>query len=348
MKKSFLSILFAFTFLSVFAVPGVKQFIPDASGEYVYYKDNTFKRESYIGILVYDDANYKIRYFAPTDEAAKLPEKEMSILVSVNKDSAFWDMTGEYIMTQVLPGTEDADLINYLHDILYEFSARRNKIEVVEAMNVPSTQDYAQFGGSVTIFFDAIIPIFNVRDIVDSKGEKVLECVCIGKLTSSEDKGFDSFKGFPQVAENDDAQKIKAGKSMKVSYDGKSVKLDSNWTQSLENIWTLGDEALLTMAFVPVASENENFNNLYIVRKLMSSSQTSYINFPESTVNIKKNGDMIFNCESYDATSNKNIITNKILKKKKSGGYDFLSLAVYQGDYKINKSYFDKIVKSFK
>lgn len=135
---------------------------------------------------------------------------------------------------------------------------------------------------------------------------------------------------------------------MKVSYDGKSVKLDSNWTQSLENFWTLGDEALLTMAFVPVASENENLNNLYIVRKLMSSSQTSYINFPESTVNIKKNGDMIFNCESYDSASNKNIITNKILKKKKSGGYDFLSLAVYQGDYKINKSYFDKIVKSFK
>ena len=132
MKKSFLSILFAFTFLSAFAVPGVKQFIPDASGEYVYYKDNTFKRESYIGILVYDDANYKIRYFAPTDEAAKLPEKEMSILVSVNKDSAFWDMTGEYIMTQVLPGTEDADLVNYLHDILYEFSARRNKMEVIK------------------------------------------------------------------------------------------------------------------------------------------------------------------------------------------------------------------------
>ena len=51
---------------------------------------------------------------------------------------------------------------------------------------------------------------------------------------------------------------------------------------------------------------------------------------------------------SYDAASNKNIITNKILKKKKSGGYDFLSLAVYQGDYEINKSYFDKIVKSFK
>lgn len=348
MKKSFLSILFAFTFFYVFAVPGVNQFIPDASGEYVYYKDSTFTRESYIGILVYDDANYKIRYYAPTDTAAKLPEKEMSILVSVNKDSNFWDMTGEFIMTPVLPGTEDADLINYLHDVLYEFSARRNKMEVVDGMNVSSIQDYAQFGGSVTIFFDAVIPIFNIRDIIDANGQKVLECICIGKLNSSEDKGFDSFKGFPQGDEKDDVEKIKAGKAMKVSYDGKSVKLDSNWTQSLENFWTLGDEALLTMAFVPLASENENLNNLYIVRKLMSSSQTSYINFPKSTVNIKKNGDMIFNCDSYDAASNKNIITNKILKKKKSGGYDFLSLAVYKENYEINKSYFDKIIKSFK
>jgi hypothetical protein len=62
MKKSFLSILFAFTFFSVFAVPGVKQFIPDASGEYVYYKDSTFKRESYIGILVYEVLPTGIRF----------------------------------------------------------------------------------------------------------------------------------------------------------------------------------------------------------------------------------------------------------------------------------------------
>ena len=308
-------------------------------------------------IVIYKEDTLQLLEDIYAPNVTYIPEKkmlEMEHLVLKNKSQypirERIRLKGESArMLQICHAKADVkiDQLN-LHDILYEFSARRNKIEVVEAMNVSSTQDFAQFGGSVTIFFDAVIPIFNVRDIVDSKGEKVLECVCIGKLTSSEDKGFDSFKGFPQVAENDDVQKIKAGKAMKVSYDGKSVKLDSNWTQSLENFWTLGDEALLTMAFVPAASENENLNNLYIVRKLMSSSQTSYINFPESTVNVKKNGDMIFNCESYDAASNKNIITNKILKKKKSGGYDFLSLAVYQGDYEINKSYFDKIVKSYK
>ena len=41
----------------------------------------------------------------------------------------------------------------YLHDLLYEFSARRIKAETIESNSVVIDQDYAQFGGKTSITF---------------------------------------------------------------------------------------------------------------------------------------------------------------------------------------------------
>ncbi|MBQ2529281.1 MAG: hypothetical protein II547_03395, partial [Treponema sp.] len=49
------------------AVPGMVQYIPDTSGEYVYYSDKSFKRTSILGFLYYDDGTYAVRYYAPAD-----------------------------------------------------------------------------------------------------------------------------------------------------------------------------------------------------------------------------------------------------------------------------------------
>ena len=88
MKKLILSILTSIILsVAVTALPGVTQFIPDSAGEYVYYRDSSFTRESYIGLLMYDEATYQIRYFAPQDDEAKLPAKEIAILGEPNKEN---------------------------------------------------------------------------------------------------------------------------------------------------------------------------------------------------------------------------------------------------------------------
>lgn len=349
MKKLFSTFLVSLFFWCAFAIPGATQYIPDVSGDYVYYKDNSFNRESYIGLLHYDESTYKIRYYAPKDNNSKLPEKELGILISINKDSVYWNMNGEYIINQIDPNSQDVDLVNYLHDFLYEFSARRNKIQDVEKMNLSSEQEYPQFGGAVTIMFDAIVPIFNIRDIISQNGEKVLECVCIGRLTSSDDEGFDSFTGFKEkITDNSFGNKIKGKKSNKVSFEGKSITIDENWTQNLENFWTLGDDALLTLVFVPDASKDDNQNKLLLLRRLLSSTYTSYIHLPSAKMNLSKETKISIYTESYDAAENTYIITNKLLNKRKTGGYDYASLAVYENTYAKNQSYFNKILKSYK
>ena len=43
---------------SAAAVPGMVQYIPDFSGEYVYYSDRSFTRTSIVGFLYYNDSTY--------------------------------------------------------------------------------------------------------------------------------------------------------------------------------------------------------------------------------------------------------------------------------------------------
>ena len=196
MKKLILSIITSIIITAAgFALPGFTSFIPDSAGEYVYYRDSSFTRESYIGILGYDDATIQIRYFAPQDDEAMLPSKEIAILMTVDPKSDFWNMTGERIVSTILPDTDDTDIVNYLHDLLYEFSARRISEVAVESDNQVVDQDYAQFGGKVAITFDARIPLFNIRTITDENGTKVFDCVTIGTIKSSTDNTFELFEG---------------------------------------------------------------------------------------------------------------------------------------------------------
>ena len=75
MKKIISALRAIFISASLFAMPVFESYLPDTSGEYVYYQDRTFDRESYIGIIYYDDDTFGIRYYAPKSESLFLPEK---------------------------------------------------------------------------------------------------------------------------------------------------------------------------------------------------------------------------------------------------------------------------------
>src|SRR5574344_1815344 len=102
------------SFCTAFALPGVKAYIPDSSGEYVYYRDYSFERESYAGFLYYDDGTYGARYFAPMDREKQLPDKSVEILFSIDPKADSVKMTGERILSTLTP--DDDDIVNYLHD----------------------------------------------------------------------------------------------------------------------------------------------------------------------------------------------------------------------------------------
>ena len=144
---------------AAFALPGFTPYVPDTVGEYVWYRDSSFERESYIGLLSYDEQTYQIRYYAPASRDLVLPETNLAILFTINPESDFFDMTGEKIITEIDPYGDDVDILNYLHDLLYEFSARRIKLDDLQGTEIFSSQEFDQFGGKVTICFDSLIPL---------------------------------------------------------------------------------------------------------------------------------------------------------------------------------------------
>ena len=350
MKKLFLSIVISIILTAtVVALPGFTSYIPDSAGEYVYYRDYSFTRESYIGLLTYDDSTLQIRYIAPQDDNAKLPEKEIAILLTVDAKSDYWNMTGEKIISTILPDTDDTEIVNYLHDILYEFSARRIKAGAVESNQLIIDEDYEQFGGKVAITYDARIPLFNIRTINDAKGQKAFDCITIGTIKSSEDKTFSDFKGM--TAEKPTVQKEpkKTTKPVICKFENRSVSLDESWEQKMENFWTLGNDSLITMSKLPKVSETKVLNDLYVQRKLLESSEGSYIDYQNCEVTFAASKDSYrIITVSYFPENKAFVCITKLLTRKSEGGFDYFSISTYQTAYLKSPAYFDKIVKSYR
>lgn len=351
MKKTilFLSILISsFLSVSVFALPGFSSVVHDIPGEYVYYRDLSFENESYVGFLTYDEKTYSARYFSPAKPKQNLPEKDIQIFFTINPKSDHLELTGEKVLGIQFLGEDGLQIVNYLHDLLYEFNSRRIKNSVIASLR--STEDFAQFGGSVQIEWNAIIPLFNLESIYsENDAKKMFYVSTIGRINSTEDKSFENFKGFPSdFKEKKHKSKIsrKTG-TEKVELNGFVFSVYSDWERHAENMFTLGDFAVLfeTPAFENSASENKvpEKNLDFIKRRFLLSSGQNYIDF----ANLKF-ADNAFSADYYNfETGNVTKSFKKFLKNEKSGSYEYFSLSVFRDVYEKNKKYFDKIAESF-
>lgn len=357
--KKILSFIFSTLFiLPVFALPGFKPYLPDTAGDYVFYKDNSFNRESYVGILTYDESTYQIRYYAPADKEKQLVEKNIAILFNLNPEQNFLDMTGEKIMSQILPDTEDVDLVNYLHDLLYEFSSHRIKVDPV----LPEDAEYKKngsfwenglsvktefplFGGSVTMVYDALVPLFNIKSITDAQGNEVFALATFGTLVSSADFSFDNFKGIKKnVSENGNLFKLKKrAKKAEYEYEELKIILDENWTQSMDNLWFMGDAAMISAGSVPYYENPEIDYDMFLIRKLIMSSLESYVDASSLSITADKNGYKISSF-MYQASDNNNVRNIKLLKRNSSKGFNVLIFTAYQKEYADKRKYFEDLV----
>ena len=347
MKKIISFILALNLALLIWAMPTFSSYLPDLSGDYVYYKDNTFLRESYVGILYYDEATLQLRYYAPMDAKQHLPEVEVSTLISLNPESDNMELTGERILTTVLPGSDNVQIVNYLHDIIYEFGARRKLVTNLNERDIVISQEYEQFGGRVNITYDCTIPIFNIKDIKKSNGEVLLHCITTGRLQDNSDSSFNNFKGFPDMGKIKKDKKYKKAKEVKCFYGEQSVVLDEGWSQIIENYWTHNDDSMLSMATMPQAFDNKTKNELFFIKTFIKSTPNSYVNF--DTLNIKKEGNrLIITSEVYQPIKDNYIYNTKILTDKdNSTSFDYFTIATFIKPYITNKKYYDNIIDSY-
>lgn len=346
MKKLLAGLLIFAVNISLFALPGVKNGMQDFSGEYVYYRDNSFETPAYVGFLYYDECTYAARCYTPATK--KMPKKDITLYLTVDPSKDHLEFTGEKI--EGLTVNEDAEIRNYLCDLFYEFAKVRGKMNSVTGDVKKLDGNSAQFGGAVKYSFTNLVPVFNIKTIENSKGKVLFNIVTTGQLTNGVDKSFVNFKGLEglQDSKKNSFKLNKKATRKNVEFSGVNLQIDDQWEQKLENLFFLGESASLSVNLVPSQKE-ENFLNI-MGRKFLQSTEGSYVNWQQSKLKLSDN------CVTLDAVywqpsnaGNLATVTRdfKILRKNSDGNYEYFDLTVFENIYQKNKDYFDGIVESF-
>lgn len=362
LKKTFVSLFVIFVItLSAFSLPGFEENLPTESGEYVYYRDFTFAKETYIGFLYYSEDSIGVRCFSNGNF-------DVTILFSMDKSKDYIELTGERIVTQVTQN--EVEVVNYIHDMIYELASRRKKVQnEFLALNEQKTsltkqfvvdQDFVQFGGQVQLVFDGSIPLFNLESITDFSGKKLLQAVTMGTLSDNADTSFEKFTGFeysPLVKEVVKNKKL-SRKEQKLFEETKQV-YDSSW-QKVDSMpgefKTLGDVALyweFPLEIVRDTSKNESSKQVfdYFSRNNRLSANGTYVYLPESSVTVKKTESgkqiQVSKMMIYNPEGKKYSLNYKILVES-NGFYKMINFTAYESWLMGNQNqyYVDYIINS--
>ena len=348
MKKFITSLFLLFSSITIFALPGVKQMIPDQSGQFVYYRDSSFERESYVGIIYFDEATYGLRYYAPAND--KQAEVKLQFYLTLDTEKAaskgIIEFTGETPPDPFPKSQDETDIVNYLHDIAYEMFPKRIFLGELKE-KTSSDETYSQFGGRVSMEYDPIIPVLNLDRIVTSDGKIAFYAVTGGKLTDSSDTSFSDFKGIPAKVTYGSSSKIKKGKAsdMQIENEGlksQSFKIDSNWEQKSAASWMLGSSAAITSAALPISDAQKG----NLIRMLILGRDHSYSDWSKMKIS-DKNGKIELDQVFYDSSSKSFKYDKKRIENLGEGTKSIFSLTMDAGAYNKNKKYFDKIISSY-
>ena len=207
-----------------------------------------------------------------------------------------------------------------------------------------------QFGGDVVVEYDYLIPLFNVARIAKGSDMSILfDVVSVGKLASSSDAAFSNFTGFPESyadKKKSAPRKKTAVKKRTLSFDGQKFDADEDWVQKMDNMWMLGNDAVISMASLPKLAETSHRAEALMIRRLLEGNGTSYADWRRASVRNAA-GSYTLGAVFYDAEKKQATRIVRKLTKKADGSYAFFTMSVFEGAYAANKSYFEGIAGSY-
>ena len=309
-----------------------------SSGDYVVYKDASWKEEAYLGLLYYNENSIGTFLYLPSYSL------RVKILFSVE------DLNGELVLTgqKILSEQRNDELyilaVNYLMDILPNLYAKKvrpsKKAGIIKKEEkIFNTQ---QFGNSCTFYYSSYIPFFYLDSISDENGNKVLILEEIGRI--KDDSSFFSFEPTKiSEAKLNTSLLEKNPKKEKKDVEGVILNLDSQWKQIADNSFFMGGIAFLTINKIDVKQfsdiPKDTISSMVKVF-LMSSKDSKVLQGMTELIENKKG--IFIKTEHYDVLAKKNIRDIKAVIKRKNE-YVVVSLTVDASYYKENMSYFDNL-----
>lgn len=309
-----------------------------SSGDYIVYKDASWKEEAYLGFLYYNESSIGTFLYIPTYSL------RVKILFSVE------DLNGELVLTgQKILGEQRNDelyiiAVNYLMDILpnlYKTKIKPNK-KVGIIRKGEKIFNTKQFGPSCTFYYSSYIPFFYLDSISDENGKKVLILQEMGRL--KDDSDFFSFEltKIPRIKWSELTLE-KNPKKEKKTVESVTFNLDSQWKQIADNSFFMGGIAFLTVNKV----DGKQFSDIpedvisSMVKVFLMSGKMSKV-LHEMTELIENKKAYFIKTEHYDVLAQKMIKDIKAVIKRKNE-YVVVSLTVDAAYYKWNNGYFDNL-----
>ena len=311
------------------------------SGDYVVYKDSSWKSEAYIGFLYYNETSIGTFLYIP---ASKL---RVTVLFSCEDVDGDLILTGQKITS---PRSNDELYIlgvNYLMDIVPSLYNKKIKPEEKSKVIKRSRKTFntEQFGSSCSFSYASFIPLFALESIHDEKGRAMLSLEKIGRIKNGEDNTFFNFEPI-KIQKDGKGKKFKLDNKAKketISVEGIKFTLDSQWTKIADNSFFMKDIAFLTINRVQEKQFDTIPNDFASsVVKLFSMSRPEMkLFFEENELREMKEG-FLFSTLQYDSLTNKKMRDIKtVIKQGKE--YVIVSLTVNDVCYKQYKEYFETL-----
>lgn len=326
------------------------------SGEYVIYRDYSWKAPTWTGFLCYDDSTWGAFTWTPSTGS------RVSILFRTEESDGVLILTGQQIISTIT--NADVPAVNYLMSLLPDmfhwhmelktssavrFESKSRKSLLPPKMTLPKTLE--NFGGDVVLSFSPEVPLFNLSSLTSVSGAKVLSLYRSGRLGEHGDKDFFSFVavddesslGVVEVSDFfvPDSHAVSEIRSV----DGVTLKLDSQWTMMADNVFFMGNTAVLIVDTFPLSQSGFSDADipLALSRLFSISSSTAWID-PEGFVISGSSKRFRIENRVRDVSTGASNQDIKICIPSKDGvSCTVISLSVTSPAWKAHRSYFDSI-----
>ena len=309
------------------------------SGDYVIYRDYSWKAPTWIGFLYYNDETYGA--FIRTDDLEN--PRTVSILFSGNIEKGKLSLTGQQIISSITP--DDTFGVNYLMTLLpklYELKTFPRDAKIVFGTTTVRKQ-MEEFGGAVTLDFQSFVPLFHLKAITGAKKETILELTEIGSINGNGESVFYGYSPAKPTQGTNTFTLDKSAKKETITVSDVPLHLDSQWKKIADNSFLCGNTAFLTVSTVNLPADKSG-NTLSVpeqlLRLLSSSSPFAKTLLPYTTIQGTRTA-FTLTQSIYDVESKQVSKDIKRCIKNKDGSFTIVSLTVNSHAYSAEQAYFN-------
>lgn len=321
------------------------------SGEYVVYRDYSWKAPTWIGFLYYDDSTWGAFSFTPSTGS------RVSVLFRTEEADGQLILTGQQIISEIQQS--DVPAVNYLMALLPDLFSWRKDLSSSRSVVRLSTEErsallpagihllknLSTFGGDVSLGFVPEVPVFNIASMTGIDKNPILELARSGRVGSAGDSEFFSFE--PQETPKNAAvfSPVAQDAREKRKVDGVDLNLDGQWTMVADNTFFLGNTAVLIVDTIDLSLIEIPQDNipLSFVRLFSLSSSSAWADPTKLKVSGTSEGFIIENLffDVQSGTLNRDI--KKCILSADGKKCTVISLSVSDASWKNNETYFNAL-----